>query len=366
MASHAVLFQRSGGVSGWVFGPHFAVRFTSFGYRCSSLYIRLMFELFLGSDWSQFKMRLIDKSCLGGSMKKTLIFHKPEYADLAIKLRDNYRAHDHGEADIVSEEEHDDIEYAEKMHYDEAVFIEDRDTVTIHDIESGFTNRLPVSDVLYNDPKLNTRKGITSRDTLNILADAISDVGSWWCWYVCDDMLQLEFCDVQLYDETKAEKETHTADVLAVRFFGHVFAVFLDNLNDKNWHERFRDDDSILYPVDTYDMAFDDTEKAESLLNDYRNQVPVKGFQGTETLAAAKHLFCARCGDAGFIVGGDVIEIAGKKGNYTEEEIEPLSRKWWEYWKDYWRLRGTCDALPKDYACEVTIPADQENPQGMW
>ena len=43
-------------------------------------------------------------------MKKTLIFYKPEYADLAIKLRDNYRAHDHGEADIVSEEEHDDIE----------------------------------------------------------------------------------------------------------------------------------------------------------------------------------------------------------------------------------------------------------------
>ena len=45
-------------------------------------------------------------------------------------------------------------------------------------------------------------------------------------------MLQLEFCDVQLYDETKAEKETHTTDVLAVRFYGHVFAVFLSDLND--------------------------------------------------------------------------------------------------------------------------------------
>ena len=62
-------------------------------------------------------------------MKKTLIFYKPEYADLAIKLRDNYRAHDHEEADIVSVEEHDDI-------------------------ESGYTNRLPVSDVFYNDPKI--------------------------------------------------------------------------------------------------------------------------------------------------------------------------------------------------------------------
>ncbi len=56
-------------------------------------------------------------------MKKTLIYYKLEYADLAMKLCDNYRAHDHEEADIVSEEEHDDIEYAVNMQYDEAVFI---------------------------------------------------------------------------------------------------------------------------------------------------------------------------------------------------------------------------------------------------
>ena len=51
-------------------------------------------------------------------MKKTLIFYKPEYADLAIKLRDNYLAHGHGEVSVISEEEHDDIEYAEKMQYE--------------------------------------------------------------------------------------------------------------------------------------------------------------------------------------------------------------------------------------------------------
>ena len=200
--------------------------------------------------------------------------------------------------------------------------------------------------------------------TLNILADAISEVGSWHRWLIKDDMVQVQFCDILLYDEAK--KETHTTDVLAVRFCGHTFAVFLDNLNDENWHEQFRDDDSILYPVDTYDMAFDDHKIAESLLNDYRNKVPVKDFKGAETLAASKHILCARCGEVGFIVGGDEIEIAGKKGKYTEEEIEPLSRKWWEYWKDYWRLRGTRDALLKDYACEVTIPVDKKDPQGNW
>ena len=297
-------------------------------------------------------------------MKKTLIYYRPEYVDLAIKLRDNYRKHDHEKADIVSEEEHDDIEYAEKMQYDEAVFIEEDNTVTIHDIASGYTNRLPFSDVFYSDPEPDSRESFTSRDALGILADSISDVGSWWCWHVSDDMLQLEFCDVQLYDDTKAEEETHTTDVLAVRFYGHVFAIFLDDLNDENWHERFRDDDSILYPVDTYDMAFDDVREAESLLHDFRNHVPVKDFKGEETLVAAKHILCARCDKVGVIVGGDEIKIVGKKGKYTEDEIEPLSRKWWEYWKDYWRLRGTRDALPKDYACEVTIPVDKDDPQG--
>ena len=165
---------------------------------------------------------------------------------------------------------------------------------------------------------------------------------------------------MQLYDETKAEKEIHTTDVLAVRFYGHVFAAFLDNLNDEKWHERFRDDDSVLYSVDTYDMAFDDHKVAESILNDYRNQVPVKDFKGAETLVTAKHIFCARCDEVGFIVGGDEIEIVGKKGEYTEEEIETSFRKWWEYWKDYWRLRKTKDAYPKDFACEVTIPVRED------
>ena len=60
-------------------------------------------------------------------------------------------------------------------------------------------------------------------NTLNILADAISEVGSWHRWLIKDDMVQVQFCDIMLYDEAKPEKETHTTDVLAVRFYGHVW-----------------------------------------------------------------------------------------------------------------------------------------------
>ena len=171
-----------------------------------------------------------------------------------------------------------------------------------------------------------------NRDTLSILADAISDVGAWQWWHISGDLVHLEFCDVQLYDESRPEKETHTTDVLAVRFRGHAFAVFLDRSGGNDWHERFRDDDSVLYPVDPYEMTFDSAEEAERVLNDYPNRIPVGDFAGAETLLSAKHLPCARCGEVGFIVGGDELIVIGSKGKYSDDDIEGASRRWWAYW----------------------------------
>ena len=37
--------------------------------------------------------------------------------------------------------------------------------------------------------------------------------------------------------------------------------------------------------------------------------------------------------------------------NCSIEQIKQANRKWWEYWKDYWRVRNTKEAYEKDYAC---------------
>ena len=84
-------------------------------------------------------------------MRKTLIYCQLEYIGLARDLRNNYLAHNNADVDIVSEEAPDDIEYARKMQYDEVIIIEDNNTVIIHDIKSGYTNRCHVSDVYYKD-----------------------------------------------------------------------------------------------------------------------------------------------------------------------------------------------------------------------
>ncbi len=58
---------------------------------------------------------------------------------------DKFEYH-HGEVDLISETDQDDIAYAREKKYDEAIFIEDSNTVIIHDIKSGYTNRCQLSD----------------------------------------------------------------------------------------------------------------------------------------------------------------------------------------------------------------------------
>ena len=208
-----------------------------------------------------------------------------------------------------------------------------------------------------------------NKKALDILADAISDVGAWHWWHLEDDMLQLEFRDVLLYDESKPEKDAHTMDLIAIRFYGNVFAVFLDDLDEdekKPWYERLYDDEIPDLECDGYELEFDSPEYAKEVYDGYKNRTPITPFDGEVTLTGAKHLITARCGDAGVIAGGDRIKVVNKNGPISEDEIEPLSKRWWEYWKNYWRSRGTKNALQKDWACEVTIPVDKEDSQGNW
>ena len=48
----------------------------------------------------------------------------------------------------------------------------------------------------------------------------------------------------------------------------------------------------------------------------------------------------------------------------SESEIEDAAERWWDYWRSYWQLRGTPDALAKDWICEVTIPINPDSIEG--
>ena len=92
----------------------------------------------------------------------------------------------------------------------------------------------------------------------------------------------------------------------------------------------------------------------------------MKQFGDTIAFSSVKHILAARCGHYGFIVGGDDLVVVGNHGKYTEQDIENAAKQWWAYWRVYWRKRTTKDAYEKDWACEVTIPADVTNPIGYF
>ena len=196
-----------------------------------------------------------------------------------------------------------------------------------------------------------------SRDTLNILADAISNIGSWRWWTTDEDMIQLEFCDVQIYDDSKEEKEGHSSTV-AVRFRGNYFAVFLDNLEkeEEDWFARLHRDELPPFGLNGYELDFDNVKEAKNVMKSYRRRYALRPRFDESLFFEAKHIIAGKCGDVGFVAGGEKMEIVGYRGIYTAEQIEEGNKRWWAYWEDYWRLRGTKDAYEKDYACEVTIP----------
>ena len=66
-----------------------------------------------------------------------------------------------------------------------------------------------------------------------------------------------------------------------------------------------------------------------------------------------------------FVVGGDEIKVVTHNKTFTEENIEAAHKRWWKYWEDYWR-KGKKEGYEKDWACEVSIPVDLDNPIGNY
>ena len=59
----------------------------------------------------------------------------------------------------------------------------------------------------------------------------------------------------------------------------------------------------------------------------------------------------------GLIVAAESMGVISHSGELDDAAVLSSNRKWWAYWKAYWKRRDTSSPLPRDYACEVTIPA---------
>ncbi|MDR0674541.1 MAG: hypothetical protein LBF93_13025 [Zoogloeaceae bacterium] len=188
--------------------------------------------------------------------------------------------------------------------------------------------------------------------TLELLADAISDVGH-WVWYDIDeeaDVCQLEFSAAQLLNQDTIDEKARSA-TLALRFTGNSFLSFHDHGEENDWHLRLKNDE-ITLAIEHERLVFNRKKAIREIEAEFSRRIAIKERgegEGKKTLA-----FYADA--VAVVIGGDRFSVHDFDGEITEEQILKRSGLWWEYWQDYYKKRGKKNAYPKDYACDVTIP----------
>lgn len=200
-------------------------------------------------------------------------------------------------------------------------------------------------------------------ENLETLASAISDVG-YWTWWVSDlpAIFQLEFGGTQLYfPQADGSKP---ASQVALQFQNPLSISFLtkqfDSEDGENWFEELHHD-RLSPPTCNYDQfTLTDTALMASLLQQANHIYTLHGYAPSDVKfmsAPFKIVFWA--GNYGCAVSAENLKLLSANGKVELEQIPQLHGDWWEYWQRYWAVRETDSALPKDYACEVTIPAGQ-------
>lgn len=195
---------------------------------------------------------------------------------------------------------------------------------------------------------------------LDILATAIADCG-YFRWWVQPrpDIILLEFGGVQLLrlegDGTRPPPST-----FGLRFETLSMALFAsDGGVSDDWPMRLQQDQLDPPTVEFDSLSFSDSGACTSVLELPRRSLLVGAGEVDAVAlfekASARIAFLA--GPVGVVVCGDRLRLVSHAGEHSLEEVAGMHARWWEYWERYWSVRDTVAPLPRDYACEVSIPA---------
>jgi hypothetical protein len=193
------------------------------------------------------------------------------------------------------------------------------------------------------------------------LVSAISDVGYWRWWSErLPERFQLEFGGVQIYMPPK-DKTQLPSGLLALRFLRPSSVSFIrrtgagDGL-PSDWPRQLKDEKLKPFSVSYEEFALGD----DSLFDEVVGQIESEIVYFTDALGGKNVKLAFWAGNAGIRIEAAEIRPVLMSGEVPLSAIDALHENWWLYWRDYWMRRETAEALPKDYACEVTIPLEQE------
>jgi hypothetical protein len=195
-------------------------------------------------------------------------------------------------------------------------------------------------------------------DPLEILEDALSDVGVWRWWdSAFPDAFQVEFGGAQLLT-APAEPGHPPSGVVAIKFDTPSLVAFLTRRGASgmavDWPRALRED--RLKPValtpDGFSLRSIAGFDAAKISSDV--QVLIGDPAVADGHGSARLFFMT--GDVGLIVIARTMTVITARGQLQLAEVAEAYDRWWKYWREYWARRGKAEALPTDCACEVTIP----------
>lgn len=196
---------------------------------------------------------------------------------------------------------------------------------------------------------------------LDVLEGAISDVGI-WRWWTGEDLpssFQVEFGGVQL-KSPPATAGGPPSGLVALRYLKPRSVLFLTLGSGvpQDWPDLLHND-KLEPPLVRHDaFTLTSKDRTKELLARAKSVLPLVGAGGVESLPRSGEVFLGcDAHSIGLIVVAESMVVLGRDGELDRQKIEERHDQWWAYWREYWSLRGTAKALPRDYACEVTIPS---------
>jgi len=185
------------------------------------------------------------------------------------------------------------------------------------------------------------------------LESAISDVGYWRWWSAnLPSSFQLELGGAQMW--------SHTAcGMIALRLLGpkRVTLWTREGVAD-GWFEAMHRDELDPFNIQYDRFTLTSKEDAAAWA---REAATTKDYFVADGVANDESLCVVAfwAGRVGLHALCERIEVVNMDGVLAPEAIEEANAKWWTYWREYWSRKDGPDAMPHDYACEVTIPAGE-------
>ena len=201
-------------------------------------------------------------------------------------------------------------------------------------------------------------ESLTEIQIFDILTNAICDVG-YWSWWATElpTVIQIEFGGTQLYFPPVDNSKPPNSQI-AIQFRNPKSISFLTRQEvSQNWFDDLHNDKIELPSCSEEHFTFSDEKRMIKIINEAETITTIHGYSPEDKMfLTEKYKLTFWADDYGFAVASEEIKIISHTETIELDQIPKLNSEWWVYWKRYWDLKKTENALPKDFACEVTTP----------